>query len=265
MSALTQRPATQNPLPRGADWSKLHADPTRAVDDAGSPTRLQYAGLPVMADGLDVHEAAMDLLKRHAPTTARVADVGAGSGAFTQRMIDNGYRNVEAIEVNAKAFRVPNVPVHPINLDEKWAAQLSAPFDAVVALEVIEHLENPWQFGRECAAAVKPGGTLIVSTPNIQSSRSRLQFLLKAEFRFFTQRDFEQMGHMSSLTHRQIEQIYSCAGCEMLEASHSAHKGVPRPTSGRKILSAIQYLASYPFMKGGKWGEVCMFAFRRTK
>jgi SAM-dependent methyltransferase len=38
--------------------------------------------------------------------------------------------------------------------------------DAIVALQVIEHLDDPDGFLEACGRALKPGGSLIVSTPN---------------------------------------------------------------------------------------------------
>lgn len=39
-------------------------------------------------------------------------------------------------------------------------------FDAVVTLQVVEHLPGPRDFVAECARVLRPGGTLILSTPN---------------------------------------------------------------------------------------------------
>jgi len=39
-------------------------------------------------------------------------------------------------------------------------------FDAIVAGEVLEHLENPYRFVRDCREALRPGGRLVLSTPN---------------------------------------------------------------------------------------------------
>src|SRR5690606_28780915 len=55
-------------------------------------------------------------------------------------------------------------------------------YDAVVTCEGIEHIGNPLLFLRECHRALKPGGTLIVSTPNVWAPASRLQFLLRGFF-----------------------------------------------------------------------------------
>jgi len=39
-------------------------------------------------------------------------------------------------------------------------------FDAIVAGEVIEHLETPYDFLRACHGALREGGRLVLSTPN---------------------------------------------------------------------------------------------------
>ena len=39
-------------------------------------------------------------------------------------------------------------------------------FDTIIAGETVEHLENPSQFLREAKVILKPGGTLLLSTPN---------------------------------------------------------------------------------------------------
>ena len=51
--------------------------------------------------------------------------------------------------------------------------------DVVVSIETIEHLENPRALFRELIRAVRPGGLLLVTTPNQLSVLSKLSFLLK--------------------------------------------------------------------------------------
>jgi SAM-dependent methyltransferase len=53
----------------------------------------------------------------------------------------------------------------------------SASFDAVDLVEVIEHIENQPQLVREINRVLKPGGTLLVSTPNVLNVMSRFRFL----------------------------------------------------------------------------------------
>jgi 2-polyprenyl-3-methyl-5-hydroxy-6-metoxy-1,4-benzoquinol methylase len=53
----------------------------------------------------------------------------------------------------------------------------SVSFDGVDLVEVIEHIENQPQLVREINRVLKPGGTLLVSTPNVLNVTSRLRFL----------------------------------------------------------------------------------------
>jgi SAM-dependent methyltransferase len=51
-------------------------------------------------------------------------------------------------------------------------------FDYVLSREGIEHLENQSGFSRECARVLKPGGTIVVTTPNLMHLSARAsQFL----------------------------------------------------------------------------------------
>jgi SAM-dependent methyltransferase len=50
-------------------------------------------------------------------------------------------------------------------------------FDAVFCVEGIEHLENRYAFLREACRVLRPGGALVLTTPNILSLRSRVRFL----------------------------------------------------------------------------------------
>lgn len=53
-------------------------------------------------------------------------------------------------------------------------------FDAVLALEIVEHVQNPAQFIRDCAALVAPGGVLLLSTIN-RTPMSYLAAIVAAE------------------------------------------------------------------------------------
>ena len=54
-------------------------------------------------------------------------------------------------------------------------------FDYVLSREGIEHFENQAGFLNECARVIKPGGCLVVTTPNITNLRSRLSYFLTCQ------------------------------------------------------------------------------------
>ncbi len=62
-----------------------------------------------------IHESAFEELQKKCPSPARVLDIGAGQGSFSQRLIDNGYE-VEAIEAFSE-FQVASAKNHRINLN----------------------------------------------------------------------------------------------------------------------------------------------------
>jgi 2-polyprenyl-3-methyl-5-hydroxy-6-metoxy-1,4-benzoquinol methylase len=55
-------------------------------------------------------------------------------------------------------------------------------FDAIFSLEGIEHLENRFACLRELNRLLRPGGALVLTTPNIVSLRSRVRFLMSGFF-----------------------------------------------------------------------------------
>jgi 2-polyprenyl-3-methyl-5-hydroxy-6-metoxy-1,4-benzoquinol methylase len=54
--------------------------------------------------------------------------------------------------------------VLPYNFKDSFA-------DTIIAGELIEHLENPLGFLNECHRILKPGGVLIITTPNFSGTR----------------------------------------------------------------------------------------------
>ena len=54
-------------------------------------------------------------------------------------------------------------------------------FDVVVSMEGIEHFENQTAFLRECARVLRPGGWLLLTTPNILHLNSRVAGFLTGQ------------------------------------------------------------------------------------
>lgn len=120
----------------------------------------------------DIYPRVLSLLPP--PGTARILDVGAGEGYFTQLLRDRG-DDVSACDYLEDSFRVAGVPFHRADLNEAIPLP-DASFDCVVAIEVIEHVENHTRFVRELMRVVRPGGMVVITTPNILSLPSRWHF-----------------------------------------------------------------------------------------
>ena len=116
---------------------------------------------------------------------ARLLDVGAGRGAFCrlradggrpERVLDPRDRGL-ACDLHPASFEVEGLQCAPLGPDGRLPYP-DASFDAVVSLEVIEHVEDQFRFLRELARVARPGALVVVTTPNVLSLQSRLHTLL---------------------------------------------------------------------------------------
>jgi SAM-dependent methyltransferase len=91
----------------------------------------------------------------------RVLDYGCGSGIFLAHLKAHGFTELAGVEPSEnlrRRFRDPSIPLHRALPD-------GAPFDAVFALDVLEHLDDDAAALRAIHARLAPGGRLYVSVP----------------------------------------------------------------------------------------------------
>ena len=132
-----------------------------------------------------LHEAVVDQVSMRVQSARRVLDIAAGAGALTRRLIDAGF-SVLANDVDGSDWSVPEIDLMSVDLNTDFA-EAFAPLavEAIAAIEVIEHLENPREFLRRCRRIVPDGGFMFVSTPNVTSAASRGMFLRSGRTVFF--------------------------------------------------------------------------------
>ena len=116
----------------------------------------------------------------------RVLDVACGTGYGTAML------GAVGVDVSLDALRYARR--HPARYVAADAARLPfgrGDFDAVVSFETIEHVADPARFVAECVRVLKPGGRLLVSTPNreLWSPRSPKP-LQRHHVKEFTKREF---------------------------------------------------------------------------
>lgn len=187
----------------------------------------EYKGIRIYGS-LGIHEAVSEALSKRLPKGAAVADLGAGEGAFTMRLLDNGYE-VTAFDINPDGFVLSRDLLVRCDLSDprdtdRIANEYKGKFDAVVAIELIEHLTDPWRLVELAHSLLKTGGYLFITTPNIQSSISRLLFLFKGYFGFFQfgggpcgmdKESFAnnpKTGHINPISPPELDYIYRFSG-----------------------------------------------------
>jgi SAM-dependent methyltransferase len=99
--------------------------------------------------------------------------------------------------------------------------------DAVLAVEVIEHLENPRAFVRELVRLVRPGGCIVITTPNQLSLLSKLTLLTKNQFNAFQEAPGLYPTHITALLETDLRHIAQECGLVDIDVSFTNEGRVP--------------------------------------
>jgi SAM-dependent methyltransferase len=172
------------------------------------------------------------LLERVRPGE-NVLDVGCGEGRFTAELVAAGMHGV-GIDVAEESLRRaraahPRVDVRLVDAWGPWPLA-DASFDVVWAGEVIEHVIDTAGWLSEVRRVLRPGGRLLVSTPN----HSRLAVLrLALSARAFDAHFDPRSDHLRFYTRRTL--IYLLEDFGFQEVSTAVAVG---PPGARRLLLA---------------------------
>lgn len=148
------------------------------------------------------HSWALDKLARLNPTSA-VLDIGPGSGVIGKALQSQGITDISAVEIDSAARE--HIKPYYRQVTESLASLEKGTFDAVLLLDVIEHIAEPEQFLSLAAEYLKPGGFVLVSVPNIAHWSVRFQLL----FGFFeyTNRGLLDRTHLQLFNRRRVVRL----------------------------------------------------------
>lgn len=226
----------------------------------------RYGGLIERAD-LGLHAQIAAVVARQVPKGARVLDMGAGQGALAKRLQDAGF-DVHAVDVAVDDFEAQGVPFEALDFDdpaavESFLAQHEGSFDAVLGIEVIEHVENQWSYVRQLHRLLKPGGVMLITTPNVTSWLSRATFLFRGRFHQFADEDLSY-GHISPVTPWELELMLTRVGYEDVRI-RSAGTLPPLFLTGPNAATVLSllFLPLRPLLRGFVDGWCVMATGRR--
>jgi 2-polyprenyl-3-methyl-5-hydroxy-6-metoxy-1,4-benzoquinol methylase len=168
-----------DPRPEGDAVRRAHStcySHETARDERGPASRSLSALLRLAvklflrASGLT--QEAQDISDMHLGELepGRLLDIGCGDGEFGHRIGQQGW-SVDGIDFNAEAARLAEqrygLKVDICDVEDM--SYLDDSFDAVTMHHVIEHLPDPLAVLRDVHRILKPGGSLVIVTPNAGS------------------------------------------------------------------------------------------------
>lgn len=166
------------------------------------------------------HQKKFQNVAIHLPPSARVLDLGCGPGSFLDVAAENrpdihgvgidiASRQIEFARQNVENRHAGRIEFLQLRGGEDALPFEDASFDVVTSIEVIEHI-HPFLAMRMLAEArriLKPGGKLVVTTPNYRSLWPLIEWMLE---KLSPVKYHEQ--HINKYTPNSLLKFLECAG-----------------------------------------------------
>ena len=192
-----------------------HPIESRSYDDAMAGISYQYTAANTSASHSYLYPTVSRFLAQ-IPSGSIVLDAGCGNGTFLSRFQDRGWHlhgsdfSPAGLEFARQSF--PHINFFLADAQTPYSDFLSTtgPVDALISTEVIEHLYDPPRFLRNCYSLLKPGGTLVLTTPYHGYLKNLLLALSgKMESHFDANRVH---GHIKFFSRKTLERALTNAG-----------------------------------------------------
>lgn len=218
----------------------------RAVRSAPVPDALAHA-----------YESPRAELQARVPRDAhRILDLGCASGALGAALKARQGCHVLGVERDADYAarareRLDQVLVADV---ERLEFSYLSPVDCLICGDVLEHLVDPWRVLREAATLLRPGGTLVVSLPNVRYwetfwqlavrgtwPRRSLGIFDRTHLRWFTLRDAHGLLAEAGCPVRSVDRLYRLGP----ERSPLRRTGLVERLPGRTLLAFQHVLVGH--------------------
>jgi rhamnosyltransferase len=170
-------------------WDKIKSIFKGTIDGLlfrlGSLDGAEYKTIKAQKYFVELREEIFDFLPPHA---ARALDLGCGSGETSGTLRKMGrFDWVCGLESSPQAAQVARKVLDQVI--EQDIEKLEFPFapesfDVILALDILEHLVDPWTVLKNLEKLLKPGGVLVTSLPNVRHYSVVIPLFFMGDWRY---------------------------------------------------------------------------------
>jgi len=208
---------------------------------------LLYEDLQIIAHE-KTHRKVLEIFSRF-PERGDLLEMPAGEGALAWQLSKLGYR-VTAGDIDPRFFKVRSIHCLPLDLNHDLPVE-DMRYDFISCIEGIEHLEDQFHFVRECRRVLRPGGRLVLSTPNILNLASRLKYLMSGFYSLVPRpiNEFSQVpvfDHIHPVTYYQLRYMLHTQGFRITQVETDLYR---RSALALFLLKPLTHLYSIRTMR----------------
>lgn len=147
----------------------------------GDPTEVFAQPTPLFNERWAFREW---LCRHYLIEKSTVLEVGPGSGVLAQILEKNGfnYTGCEHSPSFSDYLRDKGLKIYTGAFENSQVTKFKEEFDAIISMHIIEHLPNPQKHLARAYDVVKPGGIMILCTPNSKSIYHKIPYKFASNF-----------------------------------------------------------------------------------
>jgi len=157
------------------------------------------------------HKKVIKIITPYIRKETSIVDVGCGDGLFVEYFRNKG--------IDIVGYDV--VKRHKDSIIQDFSKEVKIPstYDIVIVSEVMEHVENPYEFARNIERILKENGLFVLSYPVMDNIVHKIWFLLKGKIR-----RLKKETNKTFTTKETIKKLFK--NFKVIDKKVTKHKGI---------------------------------------